>query len=389
MCAKPLATITSSIAPALRAQGFRRYGQSFVREAEPGLFQVIGFQGSVTGEYFFLSIGVSVREIQLVLEDDLPRGVSGKKWPDQAIVAVRVGEDSPDCFWGYDDLDNVKTHLLRRFSTDIADAFARCSTRAGLIEWWTETPRRSGPWSASLPLFVLLLENAAKQEAARGSVIERVGRLFEQLEQSGDDNLGVRITAIEALEPIARDSPGFHWPIMEVLNAHLRAHARVVWRSPSPESSANCPAKAPDHQAIATVIGRRRRSQDLEGGRLYLDQTDLSGVRWHGASLGLMDLSGALLIGADLGEAHLEGANLYQAHLDGADLTGAHLSGANLYAASLDGADLTRADLAGAQLDRADLAGAKGLTREQLEVARSLDEARLPAGLVPEAPPER
>jgi hypothetical protein len=144
MCAKPLATIASSIAPALRAQGFRRYGQKFVREAEPGLFQTIGLQGSVTGEYFFVSIAVSIREIQIELETDPPRGVPGKEVPAQAIVATRVGEDSPDSFWGYDDLDNVTTHLLRRFSTDVADAFARCSTRAGLIEWWTGTPRRSG-----------------------------------------------------------------------------------------------------------------------------------------------------------------------------------------------------------------------------------------------------
>jgi Pentapeptide repeats (8 copies)/Domain of unknown function (DUF4304) len=381
MCAKPLAMIASSIAPALRAQGFRRYGQTFVREAESGLFQIIGFQGSVTGEYFFVSIGVSVREIQLELETDLPGSASGKKWPTQVLVATRVGEDSPDSFWGYDDLDNVTTHLLRRFSTDVADAFAMCSTRTGLIEWWTGTPRRSGPWEASLPHFVLLLKDAAKQEEARGSVIERVGRSFEQLEQSGDDNLGVRMAAIEALEQIALESPAFHWPVMEVLSAYLRKHAPVVYRSPSPEPSANCPARAPDHQAIATVIGRRQRSQDLDGGRLRLEQTDLSGVRWEEASLQSIDFYGALLMGADLHEAHLDGASLNLAHLEEANLIEAHLEGTYLMSAYLDGADLTRAELEGAHLDQAHLEGAKGLTREQLAVARSLAEAHLPAGM--------
>jgi transcriptional regulator with XRE-family HTH domain len=41
-----------------------------------------------------------------------------------------------------------------------------------------------------------------------------------------------------------------------------------------------------DHWAIATVIGRRRRSPDPEGQRLDLHETDLSGFRWAEARPG-------------------------------------------------------------------------------------------------------
>jgi len=223
----------------------------------------------------------------------------------------------------------------------------------------------------------------------RAQVTDRFGKAIEQLGQQGPDKLDVRIGAVYALEQIARDSADLHWPIMEVLTAYLRQHspaeaapADVLETPPSPMASdvpapdpapggttsdgTNPAARAPrkripaDHQAMATVIGRRRREQGPDGHHLDLSKTDLSGVLWSRAHLEEMDLYGANLEGAFLREAHLEGADLQGANLERAFLREAHLAGANL--------------------ERADLSDAN-LTWEQLQNAAGWDGARLPAEL--------
>jgi uncharacterized protein YjbI with pentapeptide repeats len=161
-----------------------------------------------------------------------------------------------------------------------------------------------------------------------------------------------------------------------------------------------------DHQAIATVIGRRHRDHDRDGQRLDLHETHLCGVRWGGANLKAANLQGAHLEGAVLSEAHLEGANLYMAYLEGANLYKAHLEGANLrkahlekaalFEARLEGAVLSEAHLEGtslrgahleearlgrAHLEWADLREALGLTLEQLQAADHPEHAHLPPDL--------
>jgi hypothetical protein len=220
----------------------------------------------------------------------------------------------------------------------------------------------------------------------RGQATERFTHAIEQL---GSEKVDVRIGAVYALEQIARDSGELHWPIMEVLTAYLREHASAPV-SPYGVELADIEAKPmpADHQAIATVIGRRRRGQDPEDQFLDLRQTDLSNVRWAGAHLE----------GAYFGEARLERAFLHETHLKRADffgarLQGAFLVGANLEGADLSGADLNRAILNDAQLEGADLTFAHGLTREQLKMARDPDRAHLPADLAvrltltPSSPP--
>jgi Pentapeptide repeats (8 copies) len=193
----------------------------------------------------------------------------------------------------------------------------------------------------------------------RGQVTERFTRAIEQLGQRADDKLDVRIGAVYALEQVARDSDELHWPIMEVLTAYLREHAR---RGADGEESADTtkPLLAADHQAIATVIGHRRREQDPAGKGLQLYGTMLRTVIWNGAHLEQANLSGANLKVANLAAAHLEGANLMWANLEGAilawaNLEGADLTKANLKGTNLEGANLTKADLKGANLEGANL----------------------------------
>src|SRR5262249_34060797 len=152
-----------------------------------------------------------------------------------------------------------------------------------------------------------------------------------------------------ALEQIAVDSRELHWPVIEVLMAYLREHASV-------DASADAPAGetrlAVDHQAIATVIGRRRRERDPDDHALELQKLDLPGVKWRGA----------YLQGADLYKANLQGAYLRFAHLEGAALVESNLSNARLERAYLDDAWLEGANLGSAWLGGTDLSTSRGLT---------------------------
>jgi uncharacterized protein YjbI with pentapeptide repeats len=282
----------------------------------------------------------------------------------------------------------------------------------------------------ALNLHLTSRQNRAVLELQRrGQVTERFSKAIEQLGESEAEKLDVRIGAVYALEQIARDSAELHWPIMEVLTAHLR-HFR---RAPPATFAAAGPteaiedAKAPaEAQAIATVIGRRKHEQDPPKQRLDLHDVDLSHIVWprdtnleranlggarlvkanlvrahlnsarahlDGAVLSVAHLtetalSGAHLRRAELDAAHLQGAELEGAHLEGAILIGArlekaylvkaHLEGANLTGAQLREADLREAELDDADLARVDLRGVRGLTWPQIQKARNVDRDRLP-----------
>ncbi len=265
----------------------------------------------------------------------------------------------------------------------------------------------------------------------RAQVTERFSKAIEQLGQSEEGKLDVRLGAVYALEQIAKDSEELHWPIMEVLTAYLREHSRWVpaddREEPTRLRDAHRSGDRPsaDVQAIATVIGRRRVDRDRAGQRLDLHSVDLRGVQWseahlEGALLREAHLEQALLVRthlerADLGEAHLEGAFLHEARLEGADLFStypetaklnfAHLEGARLVTAhlkwaELDSAHLERADLFEAHLDGtrlreahlkgtsfldADLTRVEYMTWSQLRWAKDFDLALVPPDIRQEA----
>jgi hypothetical protein len=258
----------------------------------------------------------------------------------------------------------------------------------------------------------------------RGQVTDRFTKAVEHL---GSEKLGIRVGAAYALEQVARDSVALHWPVIEILCDYLREQARYGPEvAPAPAAPAPGPqapgAQAPgslqdavlvpdqasrvplfgigqipaDLQAIAIVIGRRRRSRDPGSVHLDLHHLNLQHVRWRGAQLQdahlgqtLLNgaflentvLSGAFLGGVQMHNAYLRGAQLNRSylvagHLEDADLRNAQLRGANLgnallQRADLSGAQLKDAYLGGANLDGANLAGVdlrkvKGLTMPQL-----------------------
>jgi uncharacterized protein YjbI with pentapeptide repeats len=237
----------------------------------------------------------------------------------------------------------------------------------------------------------------------RAQVTDRFSKAIEQLGQRADDQLDIRLGAVYALEQIARDSADLHWPIMEVLAAHLREHAR------GPAAPTHLERVPADFQSIATVLGRRQRSQDPYDQHLDLREVQLPGVHWTNAHLEGADLADAHLETADLANAHLEQAILMDVHLEGADLSGTHLEKANLVGAHLEEADLLGAHLEGANfsgshlngadpggahvrgadftgtdLDGVDLTMLTGLTWSQLRAARNVDRTRLPHNLLAE-----
>jgi uncharacterized protein YjbI with pentapeptide repeats len=251
---------------------------------------------------------------------------------------------------------------------------------------------------------------ATRELSLQGQASERFTRAIEQL---GSERREVQLGGIFGLEQIAQQAPTNRLAVTEVLVAYLRRRLpRPASASSNSDTVGELRLRAPDAQAILTVLGRRQvegndppldlRTLDLRGADL--SRADLSGANLRntdlrranlddsslrGTDLSAADLSRATFQHADLREASLEGtiltlvnfhrailrdATLREARLDRAtlsqtDFRGAHLNSANLERADLDDAnlgraDLTVADLHGANLSRAalraaDLRGAK------------------------------
>jgi hypothetical protein len=225
----------------------------------------------------------------------------------------------------------------------------------------------------------------------RGQITERFTRAIAQLgatDDEGKKRMEIRLGGIYALERIARDSEEEHWPIMEVLTAYVRRHARWLLEegqegtedaavekkteedSTGESETTEVAALTPDIQAILTVIRRRTRS---------LDHEEPESLDLHETNLREANLREANLVGA-----HFEVANLTGAHLTGADLTGAYLSTTNLMGAHLEGAHLEVADLTGADLEGANLSKTD-LIQAQLEGTYGDKYTLLPSDLNPSA----
>jgi hypothetical protein len=187
-------------------------------------------------------------------------------------------------------------------------------------------------------------------------------RFTKAIAQLGDkDHLELRLGAIYSLERIAKDSSRDHWPIMEVLTAYVREHAKIGPEDKQLSDTATQPP--PDIQAILTVIGRRSFS-------------------YHNGEAGPLELRKTNLRGADLWTANLSWAHLEDADLRGAHLGWVNLSGARLRGTKLNGADLFNTDLSQAELCGADLKEAKRLKYEQLESAKGDASTKLPLGIL-------
>jgi hypothetical protein len=200
-------------------------------------------------------------------------------------------------------------------------------------------------------------------------------RFVQAIGQLGSDQVDVRIGGVYALERVARTfkSELDRGAMAEVLSAFVRTHAPMAKQAnPSPSDqqadSEELPilaARAPDVQAVMTVLGRGEILMGADSAiPLQLESVDLSNAYLFQANLGpaqfrRASLKGANLIGANLKQSDLRQVDLRQAHLQWTQLQGADIREAKLQGADLRGAFLGGSNLDGAELYGADLSGAK------------------------------
>jgi hypothetical protein len=114
----------------------------------------------------------------------------------------------------------------------------------------------------------------------------------------------------------------------------------------------------------------------------------VKGAHLREANMQYADGYRAFLVNADMNAAQLSNAHLSEANLANADLSYADLANADLSYANLSNADLSVANLSGADLGEAylkgvDLRKAKGLSKSQLNNAKTDEHTLLPADLPP------
>lgn len=160
----------------------------------------------------------------------------------------------------------------------------------------------------------------------------------------------VEWAAVLSTDEDQSDVPGFDVP--------RKVAVHLVWlRTRGKEGRRAVFASLDLHGAILTKANLTR----ADFGEADLSDADCRETVLRAADLQGADLSGADLTGAVLAEARLRRADLRRTRLDGADLRGVDLAEVDLAEASLDGADLRGADLR----------QAIGLSRSQLDAART------------------
>jgi hypothetical protein len=137
-----------------------------------------------------------------------------------------------------------------------------------------------------------------------GQITERFNKAIDHLGEPGINKIDVRLGGIYALERIANNSKDDRATIAEILTAYVRGHA--AWTTSAedadpPDASTVEPAdlrvRAPDIQAVLTVLGRRALPPPGKNQPLVLAHTDLRKANLTGAHLEEAYLSGAHLEG--------------------------------------------------------------------------------------------
>jgi Domain of unknown function (DUF4304) len=182
-----LASVIRVVAPELRRLGFKRFGTTFNREAEPGLVHVTGFQGSQSDGRFTVNLGIYVREVDVLLHDWWGR--SGKQGTPGRDVAVReevcwlrtrlgrVGSRG-DAWWDYAAGATAATDVAGLLVREGDAAFGEASSRAALVKWWRKRAEMPVSWKIERPTplgFALLLKDMGEVEEAR-AIVETVCR---------------------------------------------------------------------------------------------------------------------------------------------------------------------------------------------------------------------
>jgi uncharacterized protein YjbI with pentapeptide repeats len=225
----------------------------------------------------------------------------------------------------------------------------------------------------------------------RGQITDRFSKAIEQLGQSADNAIDLRLGGIYALEQIARDSADWHKPVVEVLAAFVRLHASGHHLPEGDTVDAQRAALASmtfderfvplrvDIAAAINVLARRDRTKDARG-RLDFHKVDFRRVDFPVIlNLERTNFAHAQMQHSYLGTVNFRGCSFLGTMLQGAFLMECDLRDAILFAANLDGADLAHARLDGADLSNVDLSRVLNLTIDQLKVAKTDETTVLPS----------
>jgi hypothetical protein len=122
------------------------------------------------------------------------------------------------------------------------------------------------------------------QVSREGQLTERFNKAIDHL---GAKELDLRLGGIYALERIAKNSKFDRPTIVEIFTAYARERSplpnrQAVQMEETEEHALNLQARAPDIQAVMTVLGRLSR---VEGQLLDLSGVDLRKALLHGAKL--------------------------------------------------------------------------------------------------------
>jgi hypothetical protein len=204
-----------------------------------------------------------------------------------------------------------------------------------------------------------LLKTAALTE--RGQITDRFSKAIDHLGQGAADEVDLRLGGIYALEQIAKDSPDWQMPVVEVLAAFIRQHASglpppegatiddqrtALYQLPSDDRWSPLPI---DISAAMDVLSRRVRAKGEK--RLDFSGVDFRRVYFPAnANLEHIDFAGARLQHANLMYARLGGCSFLATDLRGANLKNCDLTSTILALAKLDGALFSEAQLDGANL---------------------------------------
>ncbi len=193
----------------------------------------------------------------------------------------------------------------------------------------------------------------SQETLATAQETQRVERFVKAIDMLGSQKVEVRLGGIAVLEGLARGSEHHRKPILLLLAAYVREHARNGGvRGQTSEE----PRPREDIQAILRVLGETPRGEMP----LDLSNTDLRGADLDGTSLHRIDFRDTDLRSADMRRLK-----------------------------SLARAKLKRAKLERACLEDADLSGADTLTYDQLRSAIIDERTRTPEGLQRPPPAQR
>lgn len=243
-------------------------------------------------------------------------------------------------------VEDERLRLQNDIRTALLQAIGGAALLVGLLFTWEQFQTNRQQLADQLEL------------SRQAGVSERFTRAIDQLNNNSSE---VRLGGIYGLEQIARDSKHHERLVVyEVLATYVRRHAH--W-TPRPKPAPLKPpsvleglqARAPEIQAIMTVLGRRNISKDdppLDLRAADLRQAELSNAQLQRASLLFANLDQAELLDANLDDAVLVGASL-RATFIGAHLNRAQLDGANLEQADLQDAELQRTNFGNANMKRA------------------------------------